>query len=162
MLQVHQSIRQHLAIHIPLSINMEPHPASMPHPAQRRSRFAATVAAQFLAVFAFLNAMKASVESNVSAPMSRRAMLAAMKEESANANPIKDIAIGFILIGVALLVALAFWPAITSAVATAQADGNTSDSASTVIGLIPLLLAVGLLVGAVAFLFRGIKGLGSG
>src|SRR5687768_14177915 len=81
---------------------------------------------------------------------SRRAMLAsnrvAFSAENANANPVKDIAVGFILLGVSVLVALAFWPAITSSVATAVADGNTSDSAGTVLGLIPLILAVGLLV----------------
>lgn len=96
---------------------------------------------------------------------SRRAMLVTRRvtfqNESAAGNPVKDIAIGFILLAVSIMVALAFWPAITSAVATATADANTSDAAGTVLGLIPLILAVALLVGSVAFLFKGIKGLGN-
>jgi hypothetical protein len=75
----------------------------------------------------------------------------------ADANPIKDLAVGFILIGVALVIALTILPVITSAVNTAQSDGNISATDSTLLGLLPTLLIVGLLAGGVAFLFRGFK-----
>ena len=75
----------------------------------------------------------------------------------AEANPIKEIAVGFILIGVALVIALTILPVITSAVNTAQEDGNLSATDGTLLGLLPTLLIVGLLAGGVAFLFRGFK-----
>lgn len=78
-------------------------------------------------------------------------------DTQAEANPIKEIAVGFILIGVALVIALTILPVITSAVATAQEDGNISASDGTLLGLLPTLLIVGLLAGGVAFLFRGFK-----
>lgn len=80
-----------------------------------------------------------------------------MAETGAEANPIKEIAVGFILIGVALVIALTILPVITSAVATAQGDGNISASDGTLLGLLPTLLIVGLLAGGVAFLFRGFR-----
>lgn len=133
--------------------------ASNANPARVPSRL--TIA--LLALKAMLLSL-ASPSSDALPLQSRRAMLKESRmrfaNTSANSGPVKDIAIGFILIGVALVVALAFWPAITSAVATAQADTNTTGSADTVLGLLPLILAVALLVGAIAFLFRGLKGIG--
>lgn len=72
-------------------------------------------------------------------------------------NPINEIAVGFILIAVALVVALTILPVITSAVNTAATDGNISASDATLLRLLPTLLIVGLLGGGVAFLFRGFK-----
>lgn len=89
---------------------------------------------------------------------SRRGMLARFRaEKAAEMNPIKDIAVGFILVGIALVIALTILPVITSAVNTAQSDGNISSSDSTLLGLLPTLLIVGLLAGGVAFLFRGFR-----
>lgn len=72
-------------------------------------------------------------------------------------DPIKNIAVGFILIGIALVIALTFLPVITSQVNTAQNDSNLSAADGTLLGLLPTLLIVGLLGGGVAFLFRGFK-----
>lgn len=77
----------------------------------------------------------------------------------AQSNPVKDVAVGFILIAVALVIALTILPVITSAVATAQADGNISSADATLLGLLPTMLIVGLVGGAVAFLFRAFKSL---
>lgn len=75
-------------------------------------------------------------------------------------NPIRDVAVGFILIGIALVIALTILPVITSAVNTAQNDGNLSEADGTLLGLLPTLLIVGLLGGGVAFLFKGFKNIG--
>jgi uncharacterized BrkB/YihY/UPF0761 family membrane protein len=75
----------------------------------------------------------------------------------AEANPIKEIAVGFILIGVALVIALTILPVITSAVNTAASDGNISATDAVLLRLLPTLLIVGLIAGGVAFLFRGFK-----
>lgn len=73
------------------------------------------------------------------------------------ASPIKDVAIGFILIGIALVIALTVLPIITSRVAEAQNDGNISDADATLLGLLPTLLIVGLIGGGVAFLVRSFR-----
>lgn len=75
----------------------------------------------------------------------------------AQSNPIKDVAVGFILIAVALVIALTILPVITAAVATAAADPNVSAADGTLLTLIPTMLIVGLLGGGVAFLFRAFK-----
>lgn len=75
----------------------------------------------------------------------------------AESNPIKDVAVGFILIAVALVIALTILPVITAAVATAAADPNVSAADGTLLTLIPTMLIVGLLGGGVAFLFRAFK-----
>lgn len=75
----------------------------------------------------------------------------------AESNPIKTVAVGFILIGIALVIALTILPVITSAVNTAAGDGNISASDATLLRLLPTLLIVGLLAGGVAFLFQGFK-----
>lgn len=82
-----------------------------------------------------------------------------MHDIGAQSNPVKDVAVGFILIAVALVIALTILPVITSAVATAQADGNISSADGTLLGLLPTMLIVGLVGGAVAFLFRAFKNL---
>lgn len=79
------------------------------------------------------------------------------QETGAEANPVKEIAVGFILIAIALVIALTILPVVTSAVATAQADPNVSAADSTLLGLLPTLLIVGLLAGGVVFLFRGFQ-----
>ena len=81
------------------------------------------------------------------------------KDIGAQSNPIKDVAVGFILIAVALVIALTILPVITSAVATAQGDANVSTADGTLLGLIPTMLIVGLVGGGVAFLFRAFKNL---
>ena len=92
-----------------------------------------------------------------------RAQLRAFRDgEGAEAGPIKDIAVGFILIGVALVIALTILPVITSAVNTAAEDGNLSSTDATLLRLLPTLLIVGLLAGAVAFLFRGFQAIKTG
>lgn len=80
-------------------------------------------------------------------------------DTGAQSNPVKDVAVGFILIAVALVIALTILPVITSAVTTAQGDANVSASDATLLGLLPTMLIVGLVGGAVAFLFRAFKNL---
>lgn len=80
-----------------------------------------------------------------------------LTDVGAQSNPVKDVAVGFILIAVALVISLTILPVITSAVATAQADPNVSASDSTLLGLLPTMLIVGLVGGGVAFLFRAFK-----
>lgn len=75
----------------------------------------------------------------------------------AEGNPIKEIAVGFILIAVALVIALTILPVVTSAVETAATDGNISATDATLLRLLPTLLIVGLIAGGVAFLFHGFK-----
>lgn len=79
----------------------------------------------------------------------------------AESNPVKDVAVGFILIAIALVIALTILPVITSAVNTAQGDANVSASDGTLLGLLPTLLIVGLVGGGVAFLFRAFKNIKS-
>ena len=75
----------------------------------------------------------------------------------AEGNAIKEIAVGFILIGISLVIALTILPVITSAVETAASDGNISATDAVLLRLLPTLLIVGLIAGGVAFLFRGFK-----
>lgn len=77
------------------------------------------------------------------------------------ANPIKNLAIGFILIAIAMVIALTVLPIVTSQVNTAQNDTNITSADGTLLGLLPTLLIVGLLGGGVSFLvksFNDIKG----
>jgi uncharacterized BrkB/YihY/UPF0761 family membrane protein len=80
-----------------------------------------------------------------------------LRRDDAAANPIKEVAIGFIMIGVALVISLVFLPVITSQVAKAQNDSNVSGSDATLLGLLPTLLIVGLIGGGVTFLFRAFR-----
>lgn len=75
----------------------------------------------------------------------------------AESNPVKDVAVGFILIAIALVIALTILPIITAAVATSQADPNVTAADGTLLGLLPTLLIVGLVGGGVSFLFRAFK-----
>lgn len=84
-----------------------------------------------------------------------------MADEGAQ-SPIQTIAVGFILIAISLVIALTILPTLTSQVNTAQSDPNVSTTDSTLLGLLPTLLIVGLLAGGVAFLFRGFKQVKSG
>lgn len=102
--------------------------------------------------------MDAAASMETPARKSRREFLA---EQRAESNPVKEVAVGFILIGIALVIALTILPVITSSVNTAQTDGNISASDSTLLGLLPTLLIVGLLAGGVVFLFRGFKSMKS-
>lgn len=80
-----------------------------------------------------------------------------MSDNGAQANPVTEVAVGFILIGVALIVALTFLPSITGAVETAATDGNITATQATLLRLLPTLLIVGLIAGGVVFLFQGFK-----
>lgn len=86
----------------------------------------------------------------------------AKKNEMANAGPITKIAVGFILIAVALVIALTVLPLVADTVAATQASSNVTGSTKTLLGLIPLLLVVGLVIGALAFLISGFKELRGG
>lgn len=95
---------------------------------------------------------------------SKREMLAIARNQyladvDADQNPVTKIAVGFILIAVALVVALAVFPVVADATAAAQASTNVTGASDTLLGLLPLLLVVGLLVGALAFLISGFKDL---
>lgn len=78
-------------------------------------------------------------------------------DRDAAMDPIKQVAVGFILIAVALVIALTILPVVTSAVETAATDGNISATDATLLRLLPTLLIVGLIAGGVAFLFQGFK-----
>lgn len=96
--------------------------------------------------------------------VSRRAQLAARREQfvadvAAEANPISKIAVGFILIAIALVIALTVLPLVADSVALTQASANVTGSSDTLLGLLPLLLIVGLVVGALAFLISGFRDL---
>lgn len=80
-----------------------------------------------------------------------------LRNDDAQTNPIREVAVGFILIGVALVISLVFLPVITSQVAEAQNDSNISGSDDTLLGLLPTLLIVGLVGGGVVFLFRAFR-----
>lgn len=87
------------------------------------------------------------------------ALKAFIDSTKAEQNPIQKIAVGFILIAVALVIALAVFPLVADATAAAQASTNVTGSTDTLLGLLPLLLVVGLLVGALAFLISGFRDL---
>ena len=87
------------------------------------------------------------------------ALKAFVDSATAETNPVSKIAVGFILIAVALVVALAVFPVVADATAAAQASTNVTGASDTLLGLLPLLLVVGLLVGALAFLISGFKDL---
>lgn len=87
------------------------------------------------------------------------ALEAFVRDQKAEVNPIQKIAVGFILIAVALVIALAVFPLVADATAAAQASTNVTGSVDTLLGLLPLLLVVGLLVGALAFLISGFRDL---
>lgn len=74
-------------------------------------------------------------------------------------DPIKQTAVGAILVVIGLVIALTVLPVLTSKVAEAQADPNVSSSDSTLIGLIPTVVIVALVLGGVAFMLSGINGL---
>lgn len=80
-------------------------------------------------------------------------------DKRADLNPINKIAIGFILIAIALVISLAVFPIVADAVAAAQASTNVTGASDTLLGLLPLLLVVGLLIGALAFLISGFRDL---
>lgn len=80
-----------------------------------------------------------------------------LKDNLGQGNPIQTVAVGFILIAIALVIALTILPVITSAVETAATDGNISASQATLLRLLPTLLIVGLLGGGVVFLFQGFR-----
>lgn len=118
-----------------------------------------------LALIGLFMAMPATVAAYPAG--SRRAALAQMrtqvtqlvKDESGEHNPVQKIAIGFILLAVALVIALAVLPLILDSVAAAQASANITGSSKTLLGLIPLLVVVGLLAGSLSFLIAGFRDL---
>lgn len=132
--------------------------ASNARPAPGRNSFLDAMSKRLVVLQAMLLALVPEAATvPVVANASRRTMLATMREERADIDAMKDIAVGFILLGIALVIALAFWPIITSSVAAAKADTNTSTTQGTLLGLIPTVLVVILLVGAIGFLFKGIQ-----
>lgn len=87
-------------------------------------------------------------------------MTALANDARAEHNPVKKIAIGFILLAIALVIALAVLPIVLDSVAAAQASTNITSSSKTLLGLIPLLLVVGLLAGSLTYLIQGFRELG--
>ncbi len=79
---------------------------------------------------------------------------------TAQMNPIRNIAVGFILIGVALIIAVTFLEPIADTIEDVSASGNITGTDTTLLGLITTLLIVGLVAGAVRFLFEGFRNLG--
>lgn len=143
---------------------MHPNRASEVRSAEKPSRntFVNGIATRLAMLQVMLLALvPAASSASQEATLSRRGMLAVVREERAEVDAMRDIAVGFILIGIALVIALAFWPIITSSVAVAKADTNTSTTQGTLLGLIPTVLVVVLLVGAIGFLLKGINHLRS-
>lgn len=89
--------------------------------------------------------------------VSRRTALAMLKEDKADIQVVKDIAVGVILLVVSYVIALSMWPILTAAIATAQADGNTTTTQSTLLGLIGTIVIVILVVLGIGYLFRGLQ-----
>lgn len=137
---------------------MQPHMLAeesvQPSRLNRMSKAFSLRAASLLAMLAML--VPSPSTDAVSGVASRRAMLALAREESANVDAMKDIAVSFILLALALVIALAFWPIITSSVKTATNDANTSTTQGTLLGLIPTVLVAVLLIGSIGFLIKGI------
>ena len=75
------------------------------------------------------------------------------RDEAANAGFMQ----GAILFAVATVVVLLFLPIVTSNVATAQADANTSASVSSLLDIVPILFVVGVIGTGVAFMVINFK-----
>lgn len=86
------------------------------------------------------------------------AHMRAQRKNDAGNSPVKDVAVGFILFSISLLIALTVLPLVTSEVNTAQGDANITASQSTLLGLIPTVLIVALVLSGVGFMVRGIRG----
>ena len=115
-------------------------------------------------VLALLGLMLALPKESTLPANSRRAEVLARRQsfagdETAELNPISSIAVGFILMVVAFVIALTVLPLIADSTAAAQASPNVTGSNDTLLGLIPTLLIVVLVVGAIAFLVHGFRGL---
>lgn len=82
-----------------------------------------------------------------------------MHEDTEANGAVNQIAVGGILVMLALVIAVTVLPVLTSAIATAQADSNLTSGASTLLGLTPLVLVAGLVIGGVRFLISGVKGI---
>ena len=155
MLQV---IRQASLTRQRIALTMQPHTsAQKASTAPKPNRILTAVPALFASLLAMLVPKASATTDARGVATSRRAMLSMAREEAASGDAMKDIAISFVLLGIALVIALTFWPVITSSVAEAQADTNTTGSTDTLLGLIPLLLVVILLIGCIGFLFKGIQ-----
>lgn len=83
--------------------------------------------------------------------------VAGLKRDTRAQGAMSDIAIGGILVILSFVIVLAFWPVLTSSINTAQDDPNTTSTAGTVLGLIPLTFAAALLIAGIAFLVKGVK-----
>jgi heme/copper-type cytochrome/quinol oxidase subunit 2 len=112
-----------------------------------------------LALFAVLVPSRA-VPAPAGIP-SRRAALALAREEAAvldTSNPATFIMVGSILFAIAMVVALAFYPVITSSVKRGTTDANSTSTNNNLLNLIPTIFVIVLLVAAIGFLFVGIRG----
>src|SRR5688572_18851202 len=78
-----------------------------------------------------------------SAFVSRRATLKTLTfEDEAVGKEVQQIAIGSILLVVSFVIALVMYPILTSAVAEAQADNNSTASQVTLLGLLPTIFII--------------------
>jgi uncharacterized membrane protein required for colicin V production len=66
--------------------------------------------------------------------------------------------VGSILFAIAMVVALAFYPVITSSVKRGTTDANSTSTNNNLLNLIPTIFVIVLLVAAIGFLFVGIRG----
>lgn len=73
---------------------------------------------------------------------------------------VQDIAVGSILVILSLIIALAVYPSLADNVAFAQASTNVTGAEDTMLDLIPLVVAAAVLIGGVAYLVKGARGLG--
>ena len=83
--------------------------------------------------------------------------LGGLRKDNRAESAMTDIAVGGILVIISFVIVLAFWPVLTGSINTAQDDANTSSTAGTVLGLIPLVFSAALLISGIAFLVRGVK-----
>lgn len=89
----------------------------------------------------------------------RRSLRAALTDESGQSSQkaAVDTMIGIILLAFTIVIGLQFYPMVTSAVADAKADPNSSADDVRNLVLIPTIFILAILLVAIAFLFRGFR-----
>lgn len=79
-----------------------------------------------------------------------------LHDERGNNDAMKQIAVGGILVAIAFVVVLTIFPILTSAVNTAQEDGNSTTTLDSLLSLIPLVFVAAIVIAGVGFLVAGV------
>lgn len=112
----------------------------------------------FTPFLVFMTMVGATVRTRAArlAPHDGQAHGSVWAEEKAQSS-LGDILLGSITLALAFVVSLVFFPIITSSVATAQADSNTTSQDSAMLALLPTIFVVVLVVAGVNRLVSGIR-----